>query len=77
MIGLEGLRAVCCEASLKNIPVVAIGGIGAGNAGEAMDVGADGVAVSALFGAADVEEAARTLLGVVDEALLRRFRQSI
>lgn len=41
-IGLEGLAAICCVVS---IPVVAIGGIDAGNAGDCLAAGAAGVAV--------------------------------
>ena len=47
-VGLEGLRRVCEAVS---IPVVSIGGVTAGNAGETMREGAVGVAViSAIFG---------------------------
>ncbi len=43
-----------------DLPIVAIGGIDAGNAGRLIEAGADAVAVvSALFDAADVEAAAR------------------
>ncbi|PKA66764.1 putative thiamine biosynthetic bifunctional enzyme, chloroplastic [Apostasia shenzhenica] len=49
-IGLEGLKAVCCASKL---PVVAVGGIGAGNVQSVMELGVPnlkGVAVvSALF----------------------------
>ena len=41
-IGLEGLRAIC---DAVDIPVVAIGGIDASNAGECIRAGATGVAV--------------------------------
>jgi len=41
-IGLDGLRAVCAAAA---VPVVAIGGVDAGNAGECIRAGAAGVAV--------------------------------
>jgi thiamine-phosphate pyrophosphorylase len=41
-IGLEGLREICAAAE---IPVIAIGGIDAANAGECIRAGADGVAV--------------------------------
>jgi thiamine-phosphate pyrophosphorylase len=41
-IGLEGLRAIC---DAVDIPVVAIGGIDASNAGECIRAGAAGVAV--------------------------------
>ena len=41
-IGLDGLREVCLAV---NVPVVAIGGIDASNAGECIRAGASGVAV--------------------------------
>ena len=41
-IGLEGLRAICTTVS---IPVVAIGGVDASNAGDCVRAGAAGVAV--------------------------------
>ncbi len=41
-IGLDGLRAVCAVAS---VPVVAIGGVDAGNAADCIRAGAAGVAV--------------------------------
>jgi thiamine-phosphate pyrophosphorylase len=41
-IGLDGLRAICAAVG---VPVVAIGGIDASNAGECIEAGADGVAV--------------------------------
>lgn len=47
-IGLEGLRLV--RKAVGNRPLVAIGGITAGNSGNVLDSGADGVAViSALW----------------------------
>jgi thiamine-phosphate pyrophosphorylase len=55
--------AVIGEAKrVAAVPVVAIGGITAANAGQAIDAGADMVAViSAVFDAADVEAAARAI----------------
>jgi thiamine-phosphate pyrophosphorylase len=65
-IGVAGLRAVLAATSL---PVVAIGGIRADNAGEAVRAGAIGVAViSAVAAAPDVTAAARALRDVVDKA---------
>ncbi len=59
VVGLETLRQIRESIS---IPIVAIGGIDAKNAGEVMAAGADSVAViSAVLGAEDVEEAARQL----------------
>ncbi len=65
-IGLEGLRAL---AALLAPPVVAIGGIQAGNAAEVMACGVQGVAVvSAICGARDPEAAARALRRCIDAA---------
>lgn len=51
------------------VPVVAIGGIDAGNAGALIEAGADAVAViSAVFDARDVEAAARQLSALFDIA---------
>ena len=58
-LGLDGLRAI--RAGTRR-PLVAIGGIDAGNAAEVMAAGADGLAVvSALCSSADPEAAARDL----------------
>ena len=59
-IGLDGLREVCMAVS---IPVVAIGGIDAGNAAECIRAGAAGVAV--IRAASD----AASLRAAVDAAL--------
>ena len=80
MIGLEGLQAVCRLASQGGkgsrswggsaVPVVAIGGISAANAGDTVRAGAAGVAVvSAVFAAVDGEAAAREIRGIVDGVL--------
>jgi thiamine-phosphate pyrophosphorylase len=61
-IGLNGLRAVCDAAA---VPVVAIGGIDAGNAADCIRAGAVGVAV--IRAAADPR-----LRQAVDEALAAR-----
>ncbi|MEM7498797.1 MAG: thiamine phosphate synthase [Pseudomonadota bacterium] len=54
--GLAATRAAC------PVPAVAIGGIGAGNAGAVMETGVHGIAVvSAICAASDPEAAARTL----------------
>jgi thiamine-phosphate pyrophosphorylase len=59
VIGLEGLSAIC--AAVK-IPVVAIGGIGPGNAQAVMEAGAAGAAViSAILSQPDIQEAAAAL----------------
>jgi thiamine-phosphate pyrophosphorylase len=59
-IGLDGLRDICLSVS---IPVVAIGGIGASNAGDCIRAGAAGVAV--IRGVAEIE----ALRAAIDEAL--------
>ena len=62
--GLEGLRRV---RSATALPLVAIGGIHAGNARDVMSAGADGLAVvSALCGAQDPRAAAAALRRVMD-----------
>jgi thiamine-phosphate pyrophosphorylase len=58
--GLEGLRIA---RSMTDLPLVAIGGIHAGNAAEVLGAGADGLAVvSAICAADDPAAAARELL---------------
>jgi len=62
-IGVAGLAEVVRAVS---IPVVAIGGIHAGNAAPVIHTGAAGIAViSAVVGAADPEAAARQLREIV------------
>jgi len=57
--GLPGLRQV---RATTDLPLVAIGGIHAGNATEVLTAGADGLAVvSAICGAADPTQATREL----------------
>jgi thiamine-phosphate pyrophosphorylase len=64
--GVEGFRKL---AHAVAVPVIAIGGIKAGNAGELIRAGAAGVAVvSAIVAADDPEQAARALRFAVDEA---------
>ena len=65
-IGLPGLRAGC---RALNVPVVAIGGIKAGNASDVIRAGADGIAVvSAICAAVEPRVAARQLSRLVREA---------
>lgn len=65
-IGMEGLRAICRQVAL---PIVAIGGINAANAVDAIRAGAHGVAVvSAVVAAEDVAAAASQLRAMVAEA---------
>lgn len=57
---------------LTDLPLVAIGGITAGNVGRVMEAGADAVAVvSAICSAADVEDATRTLVTRIEGVLIR------
>ncbi|HYM14104.1 MAG TPA: thiamine phosphate synthase [Dehalococcoidia bacterium] len=62
-IGVEGVRAVC--ASVR-APVIAIGGVTAGNARDVVRAGAAGVAViGAIFGATDARLAAAELRAAI------------
>lgn len=64
-IGTELIRSIRSQSS---IPVVGIGGIGAGNAWNVVDAGADGVAVvSAITRAADPRDAAYALRRIMDD----------
>ena len=68
-LGIEGLRRI---ARAVEIPVVAIGGITAGNAAAMRDAGAAGIAVvSAIVAAEDVEAAARRLRVAVENVRTR------
>ncbi|MCZ6784661.1 MAG: thiamine phosphate synthase [Proteobacteria bacterium] len=65
--GLDRMRRVA--ELVAPLPLVAIGGIGPGNAGEALRRGAAGVAViSAVAGAEDPEAATRSLVEALIEA---------
>lgn len=57
--GLEGLRVI---RAATRLPLVAIGGLHAGNAAEALRAGADGIAVVSAIMAADDPEAAAAAL---------------
>ena len=68
-IGTDGFRRLAGRAP-EGMPVVAIGGITAENATAVIAAGAVGVAVSgAVFGAGDVQQAARRMRDAVDAAL--------
>jgi thiamine-phosphate pyrophosphorylase len=70
-VSLEGLRGI--RAAVQ-IPVVAIGGIQAGNAGPVMKTGVDGVAVvSAIMNQADIREAARQLASLLKADKVSRY----
>jgi len=65
-LGIDGLRVLAAAA---RVPIVAIGGINAGNASAIIDAGAAGLAVvSAIAAADDVEAAARSLRKIIDIA---------
>jgi thiamine-phosphate diphosphorylase len=66
VIGVEGLKTVC---NTSGLPVVAIGGVGVGNAGVVLGAGAQGLAVvSAVFAAPNVQVATRQLWEAVAQA---------
>ena len=68
-IGTDGFRRLASLAP-PGMPVVAIGGIGADNAGEIIRAGAVGVAVSSsVLGVGDVRAAAQRVRDALDEAL--------
>jgi thiamine-phosphate pyrophosphorylase len=68
-IGILGFRALAALAP-AGMPVIGIGGITAGNAGELIGAGARGVAViSAIFAQQDIQRAAQELREAVDAAL--------
>jgi thiamine-phosphate pyrophosphorylase len=65
-----GLAALARIRAISHHPIVAIGGIALENARQAIDSGADGVAiVSAICAADDPERAARELRQAIDAAL--------
>jgi len=67
-LGLERLREI--RKSVK-IPLVGIGGLNRGNAGEVINNGADGVAVvSAIVAADNPEKAARELKKIIEQEKL-------
>lgn len=71
-IGVSGFRSIASLAPAQ-LPVIGIGGITAGNAGDLIRAGARGVAViSAIFAADEVQRAARGIRRAVDEALHHR-----
>ena len=65
-MGLEILKGI---KSAVSIPVIAIGGIGKGNARQVMDAGADGVAViSAIVGQKDIAKATVEMRSLIYQA---------
>jgi thiamine-phosphate pyrophosphorylase len=74
-VGTDGLQRLAARVRARKpaMPIVAIAGIDATNAADAIAAGADGVAViSALSMTADPTSAARDLRAIVDGALARR-----
>lgn len=64
-LSLEELGRICAQAE---IPVVAIGGITAGNALQLKGIGVDGIAViSAIFAQEDKAAATKQMLGIAQE----------
>jgi len=69
-LGLEGLREI---RSVTRLPLVAIGGMNASNCREAIESGADGVAVvSAVCSATDPGRAARALISEIRAGEIKR-----
>ena len=74
-IGLSGLRSIFAKIRARDadLPIGAIAGIDAGNAGDVIATGVDGIAViSALSLASNPQAAARDLRGIVEAALAQR-----
>ena len=70
IVGLEGVRRMRKKI---DIPIIAIGGIQTGNAGDVMKAGAVGIAVvSAVLGAADVRKAAADIKALISVPDCRR-----
>lgn len=70
-VGLDGVAEI--RRAVGDAPVLAIGGIDAGNARSVTTAGADGVSVvSAIMAAADPEAAAREILSEVEAGLAER-----
>lgn len=66
-VSFETLKEICSAVS---IPVVAIGGIGAGNVAKLKDSGISGIAViSAIFAADNIEEATKGLKDLTEKAV--------
>jgi thiamine-phosphate pyrophosphorylase len=66
-IEVIGLKVITRIKKKVALPVVAIGGINAGNISDVMKAGADAAAViSAVMGAADIEKATRQLVEIIE-----------
>jgi thiamine-phosphate pyrophosphorylase len=74
-IGVAGLQALVSRirARAPDLPIGAIAGLDASNAGDAMAAGVDGIAViSAISMTAEPKAAARELRAIVDRVLMQR-----
>ena len=73
-VDMETVKAIC---GAVNTPVIAIGGIGAGNVMELAGSGICGIAViSALFAQQDIKEAARELKELTEKMLKAPFEDA-
>ena len=73
-VDMETVKAIC---GAVDIPVIAIGGIGAGNVMELAGSGICGIAViSALFAQQDIKEAARELKELTEKMLKAPFEDA-
>ena len=73
-VDMETVKAIC---GAVNIPVIALGGIGAGNVMELAGSGICGIAViSALFAQQDIKEAARELKELTEKMLKAPFEDA-
>ena len=71
-VGAAGIARVRALRGLRRLPLVAIGGLDAGNLGAAVRAGADGIAVvSAIMAAADPAAASRELAAAIAAARQR------
>lgn len=60
-------------ASIRSVPIFAIGGISAGNAADVLETGVDGIAViTSVFGSPDPEKAARELATIANDYYKKR-----
>jgi thiamine-phosphate pyrophosphorylase len=71
-----GASGIAAARELSALPLVAIGGIDAGNAADAIRAGADGIAVvSAIVAAPDPEAASRELRSIIEAARRERWER--
>jgi thiamine-phosphate pyrophosphorylase len=71
-----GFDLIARVKAVVDVPVVAIGGLGSQNIENAIDAGADGIAViSAVVSQDDIEGAARALKGLIDKRKVYQGRR--